>query len=75
MGKALLLAAIPIIGFVVGVTLGRLRPQVSDEDRKELIALREMREDLMGLAAEHSMLGDTFAPIAYDRMKETRSNR
>ena len=73
--KALILAAIPVIGFVCGVVLGRLRTPLSAEERKELTTLREMREDLMSMASEHAMLGDTFAPIAFDRMKETRSNR
>ena len=73
--KAVVLALIPIVGFVCGVAAGRIRPPLSVEERKELNNLRDMREDLMGLAAEHSMLGDTFAPIAYDRMKEVRSNR
>ncbi len=75
MGKLLLLAAIPIIGFVVGVTLGRIRPSLSDEDHKELVELREMREDLMAMAAEHSLLGDSFAPLAFERMKNTRRKR
>jgi hypothetical protein len=70
--KVLILSLIPLGFFVLGWLAGRVRPAPSEFDRKELVALREMREDLMSMAAEHIALGDTFAPIAFDRMKETR---
>ena len=73
--KALILALIPVIGFACGVALGKWRRRLTPDEHTELQNLRRMREDLMGMAAEHSMLGDTFAPIAYDRMKEVRSNQ
>ena len=70
--KVLILALIPMGCFILGWLAGRAKPAPSEFDKKELLALREMREDLMSMAAEHIALGDTFAPIAFDRMKETR---
>ena len=65
--KALLLAAIPIIGVAVGVVLGRMnREPLDKKDTEELRDLRQMREELMTKAAEHSVLGDDFAVIALD---------
>ena len=73
--KALILAAIPMIGFACGVVLGKMENPALGGGEEGTDDLREMREDLMSMASEHAMLGDTFAPIAFDRMKETRSNR
>ncbi len=69
----LLLALIPLIAIGVaywaGTKVARSRPELSKDDKKELLWLQTLREDLIASASEHATLGDDFAVIALGMMR------
>jgi len=70
----LLLAVIPIIAVVVGVLLARSgqRDRLPANNRKELIAARNLIDELAVSASEHAVLGDTYASIVLDEIRKYR---
>jgi hypothetical protein len=73
--KALLLLLIPgllvVFGFWVGSRISRGN-HLSTAERKELQALRILRESLTEQAPDHVLLGDNFAPIVRDEIRTSR---
>ena len=71
-------ALLPIFGFAVGVALAkwtnRSKPVLDKGERRELDSLRTMEENLSVAAAEHSMLGDNFAVIVAETIREHRQS-
>lgn len=73
--KVLILAALPLIGFAIGVLLARSgdkRVDLSRADRKELSQLRGLRDTITITAAEHSAMGEPGAVIILDQINESR---
>lgn len=74
--KVIILAALPLVGFALGVLLARSsdkRVDMSRADRKELSARREFMGNLSDKTIEHSMLGDHFAVIVADMLIKYRT--
>jgi hypothetical protein len=70
-----LLAILPIAAFAIGVTVTRMNnssQSLSRRDRWELQIKRELVDELTGSAGEHVGLGDTYAVIVSDTLREHR---
>ena len=68
----LILGVLPIVGFAVGVKMARRGEGLPKHERKELAARREFMAMLSEQAAEHVGLGDPFAAIVLDMLREER---
>lgn len=71
----LVIAVLPILGFVIGVRMGgagRGPQRPTGAEKQELVRRREFMDDLSGEAAEHIALGDNYAAIVMDHLQEFR---
>jgi hypothetical protein len=72
--KAVILAILPTIGFVVGVAMAKWTNRdrsMTRGDRKELEQLRAMRDALLVDASRQSTLGDAYAALVVDTITAT----
>lgn len=61
-----------LIGYMLGRYSNRTKPDMDRHERKELEARRDFMSDLGAKAAEHGMLGDNFAIIVQDLLRDER---
>jgi hypothetical protein len=69
---SLFLSGLVILAFVIGVKMARREGGLPKHERKELQARREFMATLSEQAAEHVGLGDPFAAIVLDLLREER---
>ena len=68
----ILLAALAVGGFAVGMMLGSRNRRLPRKDRVELDQHRNFLYDLSNRASEHATLGDDFAVIVLGMINDHR---
>lgn len=66
-----ILCFLPLLGFWVGTQVSRPKQdKLKSDERLELERLRLMRNDLLDTSAQHIALGDPYAAIVFDTVRD-----